>query len=88
MPRTKTVPQICEICFVRKASSLTIDKEINKWFFTCDKCLPYDYWIEFSRINELDWYDHIEKKRWMDMESFAPRFRWIQHYLKKLQKNS
>ena len=75
------VEQICEYCYKKKASSITHDKEYDRWLFTCDKCLTDGYWIGFNRIGEQDWIEHLSKKGWVKMEQVLPRILWVKKFL-------
>lgn len=75
--RNKFVAQVCEVCFMDKARSLTHCRNDNKWYFCCGQCLTDGYDIAFNRIGELDWYDHMMKKQWIHEDSFTKRFSWL-----------
>lgn len=35
------------------------------------ECLSEPYWIEWDRVNDPDWLDHMRRKRWVVMADFA-----------------
>ena len=34
------------------------------------ECLDHEYYIENSRLNEIDWVSHMEDKLWVNIEDF------------------
>lgn len=35
------------------------------------ECLTIPYWVEFDRVNEPDWEEHMAGKRWCDLFDFG-----------------
>lgn len=83
MARTKQVEQICEVCLSRQAVSITHCRQDDKWYFCCSQCLNDGYAIEFDRLTEMNWLDHMSIKGWVDMGSFLPRFQWAYNQTKQ-----
>lgn len=83
----RKVLQVCEVCVQREANHLTHNRTNGRWYYTCSACLGDGYNLSFKGINTpphgLDWYEHMSKKLWVDMESFTPRLLWIQTNFKK-----
>lgn len=74
------VEQVCEYCYKEKANSITHDKDTDRWVFCCQKCLAEGYCINFDRLNEEDWIERLDKKGWVDMAQFTPRYLWAKKF--------
>ena len=85
----KVVPQVCEICFSDRATTLSADRN-EKWFFMCDSCACEKayYDIEFERILERHgkwgWPEHLEEsKDWFqeDKANFYKHYEFLVNML-------
>lgn len=65
----------CELCKKKPGYYLSLEHESLTWYFTCDTCDPYAYWIPLSELDNLDWFRHIMSKGF-NTESFMERFGW------------
>jgi len=82
------VEQVCEVCGKRKAMSITHNKETDAWKFCCSSCWEDGYYVAFDQIanpphEKMNWVEHMQKKGWVDMEQFLPRFFWVESHLRK-----
>lgn len=67
------IRQVCEVCRKEPAISIAHNRGDDKWYYACSECLPDGYWIGFDMLEDDKWFDHMSKKQWVDMISFAPR---------------
>ena len=75
--RPATPARRCEGCRGRRATTLTWvgyfawlgggARTAPHWMILCDKCHPSDYWLDLSRLSEMDWTEHLGEKLGFDM---------------------